>query len=332
MAVIRGRYFDGHSSAFRAATIHVDADGTVHVEGLPEALRAPLADLEFSDRVGNIPRRVQFPDGGMFETEDNDGVNDTLAAFGRRGLLHTVSRWEGRWSIALGALAAVALLSWAFVQYGIPRIADAVAFGLPPALDRTIGAQTLEVLDRSFLEPTQLDADQREHMEALFADMTSSLDDGHEYRLELRHGAALGANAFALPSGIVVVTDELHELAQNDEELMAVLAHEIGHVRGRHSLRMLLRSAGVAALTLALFGDVSMATTIASAVPTVLLQAQHSREFETEADDFAYAWLDEHDVPEHYFGDILARLAQHAGHARYSWLSSHPPTAQRIRH
>ena len=36
--------------------------------------------------------------------------------------------------------------------------------------------------------------------------MTRSLNDGHEYRLELRHGGSVGANAFALPSGIIVMT------------------------------------------------------------------------------------------------------------------------------
>ena len=62
--------------------------------------------------------------------------------------------------------------------------------------------------------------------------MTKPLDDGHVYQLEFRHGGYIDANAFALPSGIIVMTDELVELAKSDDELISVLAHEIGHVRG----------------------------------------------------------------------------------------------------
>ena len=55
------------------------------------------------------------------------------------------------------------------------------------------------------------------------------------YRLELRSGEALGANALALPSGIVIMTDDLVALAKSDDEIGAVMAHELGHVRGRHA-------------------------------------------------------------------------------------------------
>jgi|GEM_PF-1479320 len=40
------------------------------------------------------------------------------------------------------------------------------------------------------------------------------------------------ANAFALPSGDILVTDRLMEMAGKPEELDAILLHEIGHVVG----------------------------------------------------------------------------------------------------
>src|SRR2546426_7673245 len=45
-------------------------------------------------------------------------------------------------------------------------------------------------------------------------------------RLEFRASRIIGPNAFALPSGIIVVTDQLVRLARNDEQVLAVLAHE----------------------------------------------------------------------------------------------------------
>jgi len=44
-------------------------------------------------------------------------------------------------------------------------------------------------------------------------------------------------NAFAAPGGFVLVTTGLYGLARNEEELAAVLAHEIAHVSLRHGLR-----------------------------------------------------------------------------------------------
>ena len=77
--------------------------------------------------------------------------------------------------------------------------------------------------------------------------------------------SALKANAFALPSGIVVLTDELEALAQHDDELSAVFAHEIGHVVHRHSMRMVIQHSASALLMLGLLGDVNSATSVVAA-------------------------------------------------------------------
>jgi Zn-dependent protease with chaperone function len=152
--------------------------------------------------------------------------------------------------------------------------------------------------------------------------------------LELRSGDAVGANALALPSGIIVMTDDLVELAQHDDELVAVLAHEIGHVRGRHALRQLLQTAGVSALALAVLGDVSSISGLASAIPA-LLQAKHSRDFEREADVFAKQWLMKNNIAPERFDAILCRLDAAVGSAVSSdvldYMSSHPPTSERAR-
>ena len=51
------------------------------------------------------------------------------------------------------------------------------------------------------------------------------------YTLVFRKSDAIGANAMALPSGTIVVTDGLVTLAEDDREILGVLAHEAGHVR-----------------------------------------------------------------------------------------------------
>ena len=82
-------------------------------------------------------------------------------------------------------------------------------------------------------------------------------------------GGALGPNAFALPAGTIVITDELVQLARHDDELRAVFAHEIGHITGRHAMRMLLQNSATALLAVGLLGDVSAVSSMTAAVPAV---------------------------------------------------------------
>jgi Zn-dependent protease with chaperone function len=295
----------------------------------PAGLRqVPLDEVKISDRIANVPRRIGFPDGAVFESPANDAIDAALDAAGRRGFARRLGRWERLWTVALASLAAVALLSLAFVKFGVPMMAEHAARAMPPSVDAKIGSEGLELLDHALLRTSRLPGPRQEALRRRLRAMTEALDDGHDYRLEFRSGGRkVGANAFALPSGIIVVTDELVELATRDEEIDAVLAHEIGHVRGRHALRILLQNAGVAALALAVLGDVGAASSLAAAIPVMLVQAKHSRDFEREADAYARDWLRARGQPETYFDDMMCRLAQDEEDLVY--LSSHPPLRER---
>jgi len=334
--VIPGRYFDGHSSAPVEATLEVCADGMVRVHGLPEPVAAPLLEVEISDRIGNIARRVSFPHGGVFETPDNDAIDAALDSVrdvvGLRHGSGLVNWLESRWQVALGSVAGVVIITIAFLVWGVPAIANWAAGVMPASMDRAIGSGSLDVLDRIAFEDSKLPKARQRELKTMFTRMTAPLDDDHDYELELRDGGGLGANAFALPSGIVVMTDQLVELSKSDDELRAVLAHEIGHVRGRHALRHLLQAAGITAIATALLGDVSSISGILSAAPA-LLDAKNSRDFETEADNFARQWLKDNRVPEASFDAILCRLSHEEGSdARkkdFDFFSTHPATGKR---
>lgn len=289
-----------------------------------------LAAVEISERVGSIPRRVTIPGFGIFETRDNDAVDRALAALGRPfELVHWL---EARWPVAVASLLAIAVGSFFFVRYGVPAIADLAARTLPTSVDRAIGARTLEILDGRLLHPSELPPERQAELHARFSEMIgdagseadlaeaagaeagaeTSPNAAFRERLELRAAPALGPNALALPSGIIVMTDELVGLAEHDDELVAVLAHELGHVHGRHALRRLFQSVSVSALAFALIGDISSASALFSAVPA-LIDAKHSRDFEREADAFAKRWLVGHGIPPFRFDEILCRMERGGG-------------------
>ena len=332
MTWMRAQFFDGRSSARHEVEVQIGIDGVVRVTGAGQPRDYRLADVAISERIGNTPRMLRFADDSACEVADNDAVDAALEQLHATSAQHRVHRLESRWHYAVAAGVALVLITWSAIQFGIPAAAKHVAMAMPAATDHALGRESLELLDRMMLEPTALPPGRQDVLRSRFAAMTRDLADGHDYRLEFRRGGEVGANAFALPSGIVVMTDELVDLAESDDELAAVLAHEVGHVVHRHSLRMLLQNSATSLLMLALVGDISSASVLVASVPTVLVQAKHSRQFEIEADEYAYAWLDRAGISRRHFGAILERLEEkYGGEDIPSWISTHPPTAQRVR-
>ncbi len=129
------------------------------------------------------------------------------------------------------------------------------------------------------------------------------------------------------------MTDALVKLATSDDQISAVLAHEIGHVRQRHGLRLGLQAVGVAALSAAVLGDAASISSLAVTLPTALLQSGYSREFEGEADDYAFARLREVSISPKAFADMMALFDKEhhkTGSESKDYFSTHPATAKRI--
>lgn len=330
MIELRAQYYDGRSAERREVTLESDARTWVRVRGVDLRRDWPLSAVHASARIGNTPRTLRFPDGSLCETDDNDAVDRMLGAQLAAGsrLLH---RWESSLGTVLAALALTIAAGWAGVVWGIPALARQVAFAMPESTESHIGRDALAALDRVVLRPSALPAARQAALQALFAGMTADLEGAGAYRLVCRSGGRLGPNALALPSGIVVLTDELVALAHDDREIEAVLAHELGHLRGRHALRHLLENSATALLAAAVLGDVTSLTSLVAAAPMVLVQAKYSRQFEGEADDFALAWLQRHGIAPQTFAAILERMqAAHPGPDAPGFLSSHPATRERI--
>jgi len=148
-----------------------------------------------------------------------------------------------------------------------------------------------------------------------------------DYTLNFRKSPKIGANAFALPGGQVVMTDELVDLAENTDEIIAVLAHELGHVKGRHALRQTLQGTISGIIIIAITGDVS---TVAAGLPALILNMKYTRELETESDEYALASLRKACIPTKSFASILLRLTHGGGSVVPEVVSSHPDTKARV--
>ena len=323
-------YYDGHTSRRHEVNVTVDAGASLRVEGLDQPKTYELQDVEISPRLGGTMRSLSFADGGKCETLDNDAVDEARRLLGDGGANRFVHLMESKWRYAVLALFLLVVVFWVGFRWGIPVLARHTAELIPDEMAFDLGKGTLTILDATFLEPSSLDASTKSRLTGAFAKMAGEYP-GLPLVLEFRRG--LGANAFALPDGTVIATDDLVGLAEEDAEVLAVLAHEIGHVHHRHGIRMALESSAVALLVATWLGDVTSLTAISTILPTVYVEASYSRDHEWEADTFALEYLRAVDIDPVHFARILERIMQAGGgeaSGALDYLSSHPPTRDRV--
>lgn len=327
---IAGRFFDGASSRGRSAAAVVDgAMVTIEADDGQVLAAAPLAQLKCSSRIGNTPRFLHFPGGESFETADNDAVDRLTAQ--RSPLSGLVHRLESKWRYMLLGLAVAVAFVWGSVHWGVPALARLAAFSLPADVNAQADEMVLTFLDRQLLKPSRLPPAEQERLLQVFHPMVEQAGQVHAIRVLFRDaGDTLGANAMALPAGTIVLTDQLVALAKHDEELLGVLAHEIGHVIHRHAMRGAIQSSLMGLLAALVVGDISSVSSAVTALPLILTELGYSRAFEREADAHAVKMLESHGIAPQRLADILQRLDPlHTG--GHSYLATHPPTPERVR-
>lgn len=145
-------------------------------------------------------------------------------------------------------------------------------------------------------------------------------------------------NAFAVPGGVIFVSRALVSILDDESELAAVLAHEVGHVAAKHALKSTQRAQffeGVGTITAAsVRGD--KGKVFASAIgdmQAVLFDKGLDKDMEFEADQVAM----ETNYRTGYDPSAMIRVLQKlqkieaaSKDKKGSWFSTHPPLAERI--
>jgi predicted Zn-dependent protease len=136
-------------------------------------------------------------------------------------------------------------------------------------------------------------------------------------------------NALALPGGYVFVSRGLMEAADSDDEIAAVVAHEVGHVAAKHSMKQLQGEYLYTFLTaLTMMGNSDRNFQGGSNFTYISLMMQYSREYEKEADKLSVRYLKRAGYdPEAALAmlDKLAAIDEKRSRRVYTYFRSHPP-------
>lgn len=207
-------------------------------------------------------------------------------------------------------------------EYYIGRAVGATLLGSYRPLDSAVGNRYLNQVGQNL---------------ALFSDLPETYAG---YRFLLLDSDEI--NAFAAPGGLIFVSRGMLRCCRNEEELAAVLAHEIGHVQLRHGLQAIKKSRLTSALTIIgtegakQFGGQQLAeltSAFAGSIQDVtatLVNNGYSRAFEREADQAALTILTRSGYDPGALATMLAEMQRRLKPGGVDFARTHPAPAARI--
>ncbi len=335
--------FDGETAAATPARVTFQTDGVAITpsEG-PTQLWAYATSRRLDSAAGTVRLAPDGASMARLAIADPDG--HALAALrGAAPGRFTATAGARRTVILALGLAAGAAAVIGLGMVAIPVVAGPLARATPPQVEAGLGDWYADNLTRLWPPCAPEDdairdgADQA--LTQLSARITAVANPALPITITLVDAGF--PNAFALPGGRVLVTEELLALMDGPDELAGVLAHEIAHVERRHVMAAMIREFGAAILVDAVVSGGSGAGRELILAGRELNAFGHTRVAEREADDLAIEYLAAADIdPDGLarFFDTIAELSDEDAPAAADWLRNlartHPETkerAQRVR-
>ena len=283
--------------------------------------------------VGSLPYKILLAEGHLFEAENNQETKKFLEFCQKPNAESWLSYLEQKKTVILVGIIILAGLVITVPKYGLPWMGDQVAHWIPQSWLMMAGDETLEILDESFFSPSELAPQDQDQFTKEFNRMASLVLKDQTARLVFRQSEEIGPNAFALPGGLVVLTDELVEIAEDQAGVIGVLAHELGHVQLKHPARRLVRSLMALALVSLIFDDAATFAEELAAISGSLISLAYTREFEEEADRAGKEILIGAGLSPIPLANLLQKLSDGCEEncsQLPEWLTTHPSVPSRI--
>ena len=297
-----------------------------------EPLRFQQSEVNAKSKLGNLPREITLPNDRLLVCAPSPLLNQWLDG----GAGSRISQMETRKPWLIASVLLVPLLLYIIFVQGMPWAAVKFADQIPYSVKTLASQHTLSALDYSMLQPSTLPDLQREHLMVGFnavVEQVSEPGTENDIRVHFRNSELIGPNAFALPDGTIVFTDDLVTLVEGNQALLdAILLHEIGHVAQNHSMQMVAESLFATLAISYFFGDLSGAIESFMGIGSSVVQNQYSQKHEWQADNFAISKLTSMQRDPADFADVMRKLSMETDlqGAENSWFQSHPSTKARI--
>ncbi|WP_420471027.1 M48 family metallopeptidase [Brevundimonas sp. FT23042] len=320
---MNARFYDGRSAQAHEAEAALDGD----------VLRI-VADGESRDwRLKDVTVEVEADQARVSHRKERDArlvlpVGDWAPLVGDR-LAHLVRRRRRRELWLVGGLTAAAVGVVLFVTVGVPALSGPVARATPVSMEQRMGDNFNGQISTFF--QTCDDAEGQRVLAALGDRIGAQADTPFDIRV--RAVDAPMVNAFALPGGYILITDDLIREATSPDELSAVIAHEVAHVEKRHVMQAVWRNFGVGMLLDLIVGGGTGAGQQAVILAGQASELSYSRSAELEADSRGQALLHADGLTSTGMAPFFERMAAGEAHDTVNdaaeFLATHPDSRRR---
>ena len=350
MTALQGTYFDGSRSQGKLGSLTLRSVSAIVTVEDGSQISINLSELKVTAPLPGTPTRITWGDQQSFVTLDYEGVRTLWRSLpGGAGWADRVQR---RMSTVVVALLLSVTLIAGLAIWGVPAGAARLAYSIPAEISQQMANLTINhmLLD---LDSSNIDTGRQRELRRYLLSFEKIP------QLEFRSTRTIGANALALSATTVVITDDLIELAETDEALLAIYFHECGHAQLRHVEQKVLRASAWLVFLTVVSGDLGSVGELLLTIPVSVGLSAYSREFEREADNYAVDRLLEAGISPEYMATILEKLEVHhlarledsdeesksagagqeltdmkertgnRGGSLINYLNSHPPTGER---
>ena len=326
MIKIHGDYFDGESSACTPVSVEFFDDKDVCITSAQSTIRVPLDNIKISSRIGNTHRVLDLGTLGTIHSLENDKIDQVLKLYVKK--VSFVHLLESNSTYALLSFVLLIVTVVFFLTTGADMSAKLVSNIAPQSLKESISKPTLAVLDKYMLKKTKIDKKRQKEIESLFVEITNG---DKKYHLHFRGG--MGINAFALPSGDIVILDDLIKLAgKNDDMIYGILSHEKAHVVYNHSMQIIVKGTIVSTIIAYFTGDVG---SVIGSFSANILNARFSRAYESQADRYAKKLMLKNNKDPKQLAEFFIQMNKKMkddSNTTSSYFSSHPSNKERIQY
>ncbi len=223
----------------------------------------------------------------------------------------------------LVGIAAFIVIIYVVLGFLIDTTVDSISTETEIAIYQALSSDEL-------LASEETSTDIEKNTRSLLTELLECGDLGYPIKLSIDKSDMI--NAFAAPSGDIVIFQGLLDKVNSENGLAFVLAHEIAHFKNRDHLRAMGRVIIVVAISAFFGGDNTNVSTIMS--PVVNLEtAQYSQQRESKADEVALDILNCHyghigGATE--FFELIADSYENNKFSVTHYFSSHPEAKSRI--
>ncbi len=228
----------------------------------------------------------------------------------------------------------------------LPALGDAAQGLLSPAVEHRLGERIMAEIRKSpeFLDDIEL----RDYLQGIVDELTpaaaATAEPQAPHKFEINPLRDATFNAFALPGGFVCMHTGLITDARAEDQLAAVLAHELSHITQRHIAQNIARAGTdtmltVGSLVLAILAgatgnpDAAQGLALGGQAAAMDRALAFSRNIERDADRVGTAVLRASGLPPQAMASMLERLdalSRLDNADVYAFLRDHPLDSERI--